>query len=76
MKASVSLLLILLAGCSQTVVKSDIPCPALPNLKPISRELQLQTPTEVLEIVTENQLELKRHILKLRARLECDNDSV
>jgi hypothetical protein len=61
-----------IVGCS-TVTPDPLPCPPRPILSPISQELQLQTPIEVLEIVTENQIRLKAYAKKLEVR-SCPQD--
>ena len=65
------LLLLLLAGCSTTVVQSDLPCPERydPILIPI--DLQIRTPKDVLEIAAINQRGFKQNIKDLEAVAAC-----
>ena len=67
-----SFLILTTIGCSKTVVKPDIPCPNRPQLVGITEDLQLQTPEDVLFIVAENQLRLKKYAKQLEARAGCE----
>lgn len=68
---SIPLLGMLLAGCSTTQVGYDGPCPARPELVGIDAELQADIPAHTLEIITDNQLKLKQHILDLEVLSGC-----
>lgn len=63
---------LILAGCVSTTPLPDEPCPIRPELTPIPVELQLQMPTEAVQIVADNQIKLKHHILRLEVRLGCE----
>ena len=60
------------SGCQTTPIE-PLPCPPRPILESISIELQSQTPTEVLDIATTNQIRLKAYAKKLEARARCDD---
>ena len=63
--------LILLAGCSTTVVQNDLPCPLRPELTPIPVEMQIEIAPHILFIIADNQLKLKRHIKNLEILSGC-----
>ena len=63
--------LILIAGCSTTLVQNDLPCPIRPELTPIPVEMQIEIAPHVVFIIADNQLKLKRHIKDLEILSGC-----
>ena len=68
-------LLLLLASCgTTTVIGFDGPCPLRPQLEPISVEQQIEIDPQVIRIIADNQLLLKRHIKDLETLSGCTKD--
>ena len=63
---------ILLVGCgTTTVIGFDGPCPLRPQLEPITVEQQIEISPQVIRIIADNQLKLKRHIKDLETLSGC-----
>jgi hypothetical protein len=71
MRALIPILLLMMSGCTTTMVGYDGPCPIRPELEPISVELQMEIAPHTLMIIAQNQLKLKRHIKDLEALSGC-----
>lgn len=62
---------IVLVGCTTTHIGFDGPCPLRPELEPISVEQQININPQVVRIIADNQLKLKRHIKDLETLSGC-----
>ena len=64
--------MLLISGCTTTIIQPVLPCPDRPVLESISVDEQMSMDPAVIFKVAENQLRLKAYAKKLEVRAGCE----